>query len=334
MSGRALAFSDAEIIRMGREEFVPVAGDDWYQRRRQDAEGEFFRNVADQGPQKGEGGATRQGIYILTAGGKLLEWKNAGQNPQVMRDALQAGLRKWKHLPESERKPGAIQVGEPGKLDTAYVRTPPPGGLIVNVYTRALDRMNDLKLVDAECKPGAGDEASRDHLWLTEAEWKSLVPANAKTGDRFPLPAKIGERILRFHLVDNTRGEPPIWRREDIRSSELRLTVEAATAGEVRLRLEGSALLATDADVSKAGRGYDASMLGYLRYDAKQKRMDRVEVVVAGDHWGTGPYTRRYARPGKTPLGIAFELARGDSPADTVAPQAAREIGEYLGRRD
>ena len=40
-----------------------------YQRRRQDAEGEFFRKVADQGPRKGKGGATRQGIYCFTASG-------------------------------------------------------------------------------------------------------------------------------------------------------------------------------------------------------------------------------------------------------------------------
>ena len=48
-----LAFSDPEIIKLATEDFVPVTGDDWYQRRRQDAEGEFFRKVADQGPRKG-----------------------------------------------------------------------------------------------------------------------------------------------------------------------------------------------------------------------------------------------------------------------------------------
>src|SRR6478672_1245892 len=62
---------------MATEDFVPVTADDWYQRRRQDAEGEFFRKVADQGPRKGEGGSTRQGIYCLTAAGQLLNYKNA-----------------------------------------------------------------------------------------------------------------------------------------------------------------------------------------------------------------------------------------------------------------
>ena len=50
MAGRVSAFADREIIRLAAEDFVPVTADDWYQRRRQDAEGEFFRKVADQGP--------------------------------------------------------------------------------------------------------------------------------------------------------------------------------------------------------------------------------------------------------------------------------------------
>ena len=59
---------------MAQEQFVPVTADDWYQRRRQDAEGKFFRQVADQGPRKGQGGSTRQGIYVLTADGELGRW--------------------------------------------------------------------------------------------------------------------------------------------------------------------------------------------------------------------------------------------------------------------
>src|ERR1700687_2302710 len=100
---------------MAREEFVPIAADDWYQRRRQDAEGEFFRSVADQGPRKGAGGSTRQGIYVFTAGGKLLLYRNH-QDPDVMRSVLRQGLAAWKKLPEDQRKPGAVQVADAGRV--------------------------------------------------------------------------------------------------------------------------------------------------------------------------------------------------------------------------
>src|SRR5689334_2097487 len=116
---------------MATEDYIAVAADDWYQRRRSDAEGKFFRSVADQGPRKGEGGSTRQGIYCLTADGKLLAYKNAGQAPDVMREVLRQGLNAWKKLAEERRQPGAIKVDEAGKVDSNYSRTPPPRGLIV-----------------------------------------------------------------------------------------------------------------------------------------------------------------------------------------------------------
>jgi hypothetical protein len=348
VAGRALAFSDREIVRMAKEQYVAVACDDWYQRRREDAEGRFFKQVSDQSPQGGNGTGTRQGIYLLTASGKLLGYKNAGQNPGVMRDFIRSGLSKWGKLAEAERTPGAVKVGEPGKLDTMYARTPPENGLIVNVHARLLEHADAAGtsveglpkagsllggFADAQCKVGNGDEASRDHLWLTEAEWKSLIPKNAKVGERSPVPPAIVSRILRFHLIDNTRGEPPMWRREDVRKGEMSLVVESATPAKVTLRLEGVALLATDASVDKAKRGYDARLLGYIEYDPTKPRVTRFDVVAVGDHCGEGTFTRG-AREGRKPMGVAFELATGGKPGDLVPPQAAREVGAYFRAED
>lgn len=317
---------------MATDDYVPVAADDWYQRRRDDAEGKFIRSVADQGPRKGQGGSTRQGIYCFTADGKLLAYKNAGQAPDVMRETLRQGLRAWEKLPAESRKPGVVKVNDLEKIDARYTRTLPPGGLIVNVYTRILDRGDEGKLCKGTCKTLGGDAAARDHLWLTEADWKALVPSDAKQGDRIPFPPRVAERILRFHLIDNTRGEPPMWRREDIRSQDLRLTVEEVTTASVKLRLEGAAVLATQADTAKADRGFDVRLLGHVQFDRTKKAIDRFDVVAVGEHWGQGTYTGG-ARPGRQPLGVAFELSLGKSAADLVPPQAAREIEVYLGRR-
>lgn len=316
---------------MGTEEYVAVAGDDWYQRRRQDAEGEFFRSVADQGPRKGRGGSTRQGIYCLTADGLLLAYKNAGQAPDVMRDVLQDGLEKWQKLPESRRRPAAVKIPPHGPVDERYNRTPPENGLIVNVFTRALDRKEGGELADADCQTGRGDEAARDHLWLTEAEWRSLVPAEPRVGETVPLPQRIAGRIVRFHLVDNTRGEPPHWRSDEIRSSRLNLTVVKTSPAGTELRLDGSALLSSEADAENSKRGYDVRLDGLIRYNAGEDRIDRFDLVAIGEHWGAGPYTRRNVRPGRTPLGIAFELAEENAASNAVPPQAARNLHEYFG---
>ena len=324
-----LAFSDPEILRMAREEYVPVACDDWYQRRREDDEGRFFRSVADQGPRKGAGGSTRQGIYCLTASGKLLAYKNA-QDANVMREVLRQGLEKWRHLPASERRPGGNEYPGLDRPDERYVRTPPPGGLVVNVYTRILDRDGKDDLCRGTCSFTGGDQAARDHLWLTQADWQTLVRAGTKKGQRFPMRRPLADRLLRFHLVDNTRGEPGPWRPEDVRKAELTWTVENATPTSLQLRLDGSALLATDADTEKARRGYDVRLLGFLHYDREKAVVDRFDLVAVGDHWGRSTYTPG-ERPGRKPLGVAFELRRGNDPADLLPPQGARWLPGYLG---
>lgn len=324
-----LAFSDRDVIRMATEDYVSVAADDWYQRRRNDAEGAFFRKVADQGPRKGQGGSTRQGIYCLTPDGTLLAYRNA-QDADVMRAVLRQGLRAWQKLPQERRRPGAVKVGAEGTLDTRYARRPPTGSFVVKVFTRILDRA-DGKYVRGTCEVRGGEKAARDHLWITASEAKALVPAEPKKGQSFPLPAPLVERILRFHLIDNTRGEPPMWRPEDIRSQKLTLTVTEVTPTTVRLRLEGTALLATDADAARAKRGFEVRLLGEIHGDRARGALTRFDVVAIGDHWGEGTFTRN-ARPGRQPLGVAFELAPMPTPADLVPPQAAREIGAYLGR--
>ncbi|HZY88248.1 MAG TPA: hypothetical protein VFE78_25655 [Gemmataceae bacterium] len=331
MAGRALAFSDAEILRMAREDYVPVACDDWYQRRREDDEGRFFRSVADQGPMRGAGGSTRQGIYCLTASGKLLAYKNA-QGADVMREVLRQGLAKWRQLPASERRPGAYKYPSLAKPDERYVRTPPSGGLIVNVSTRILDHDEKDGLCRATCTFTGGDQAARDHLWLTKADWQTLVRGAPRKGSRFPMPRPLADRLLRFHLVDITRGEPDSWRPEDVRKADLTWTAEEATPTSLLLRLDGSALLATDADPDRAGRGYDMRLLGYLHYDRAKGIVDRFDLLAVGDHWGASTFTPG-ARPGRKPLGVAFELRRGNDPADLLPPQGARWLPGYLGAR-
>jgi hypothetical protein len=328
VAGRALTFADPVVLRMAREDFVAVAADDWYQRRRQDEEGEFFRKVADQGPRKGQGGATRQGIYVLTADGRLLAYRNH-HDPSVMRAVLQQGLKEWQKLPEEKRRAGTIKVGEPAKVDAAYARVAPKGGLILNVFTRILDHNDKNELCHGTCQFPGGDRAARDHLWLTAEEWKALIPANPRQGDTLTVSDRLAKRLGRFHLVDNTRGEPPHWSREQVRSGSLKLTVEEANRDKVRLKIEGSYLLATSADSAKAERGFDVRVLGYIQVDAAKQAIERFDVVAVGEHWGEGPFTRR-ARPGRTPLGVAIELARGDSAADRVPPQAARSLQAYL----
>jgi hypothetical protein len=324
-------FADPDVIKMATTEFVPVCTDDWYTRRRQDSEGEFFRKMADAAGKKGENGATRQGIYVFTADGTVLGYKNAGQDAEVMKKVFRDALFKFDKLPEGKRKAGAVSVPDHGRLDPRYTRTPPTGGLIVRVNARILEEKNG-NYSAGQCEFTGGDMASRDFLWLTKAEVKQLAPAKAEVGQSYPMPTKIATRLARYHLNDNTRGEPNFWAADHLRKNEWTLTVTKVTDDGVELRLDGGVLLATQADPTDADRGYEGKARGVLRWVPKKGTFDQFDVAVIGSHWGDGTFTKRGVRPGKSPLGFALSLADPSKPGETIAPQAIRNEGEYWGQ--
>lgn len=328
--GRVSTFADPDVIKMATEQFVPVCTDDWYTRRRQDAEGEFFRKMATAAGRKGEGGATRQGIYTFAADGTVLGYKNAGQDAEAMKKVFRDALAKFDALADGQKKPGAIKVPDHGKLDPKYTRQLPADGLVVRVNARILDKKGD-EFTTGTCEMTGGDKASRDFLWLTKVEMKSLVPANTDVGATLEVPAGVVTRIARFHLLDNTRGEPAYWKKTEVRAATLTLTVTKSSADAVEMRLDGVVRASTHADPSKAERGFEGKLRGKLRWVPAKGAFDLFDVAVLGEHWGEAAHTRQ-ARPGRTPLGFAFTLADLSKPGNTIPPQGARDEGPYWGR--
>ncbi len=335
-------FANEYVIKFVNENFIPVAGDDWYQRQRDDPVGKFFRAVAKQGPRGGASDDTNQGVYCFTASGKLLWFGNSanvGQNLAAYRQAVFA----FRRLPAEEREPGAVKVPplDEKKVDEQFTRKLPEGAIAVRVFARALERDENGKCSACEIKSNnakakVGLLSSLDHMWIPAEEWRKLIPREAKPGDKITMPQAISMRIARYHLIDNTRGEPDMWKAEHVRKNEISLTVVEATPDVLKLRLDGNVLLstsdeipATSAEVQRGERGYDVALLGGIQVDRKTTAITKFNVVALGDHWGTSRYTGQ-PRPGKTPLGIAFELADGKQAADVVPPQASRKWEEYL----
>jgi hypothetical protein len=136
-------------------------------------------------------------------------------------------------------------------------------------------------------------------------------------------------RLLRFHLVDNTRGEPPFWGIKDIRRQNVRATVSEVSADVLTLQVAGDVLLATAPDPAQAKIGFEASLQGTLRLDRAKGTLAAFDLIAVGEHWGQGPFTPN-PRPGRAPLGILFSLTTGESGVDVVPPQGAREWNGYL----
>jgi hypothetical protein len=262
-------------------------------------------------------------FVLATPGGKKLA---GGNGSGGARAALKDGLAKWILLADKERR--ALPAGKAIVPPEAARCTPPPGGLVLRSYVRNLkaglggsvSRISREDLKDRKLYPGwhpVYTEPAHFAVWLTAAERKALVPERPRVGDIVPIPDAVQKRLLRYHLVNGSFGLPGAWRLEDIRSSKLTLKV-SKTKPTWELRLDGSALLASDADPKKAKRGYDVRLLGKIEIDPTTKAFKRFDVVALGDYWGGDYEGHRFARPGRTPLGISFELVKGDRAVDRV----------------
>jgi hypothetical protein len=324
VAGRAFAFADPEVLHLAKTAFLPACADDWYQRRRTDAEGRFWKRITAQSPRSADA-PTHQGIYVLTADGELLAFKNAGQSAAATREQLAYGLRKWNDLPDARRKPGSITIPDHGPLDPIFSRTPPEGGAIVRVHTRILDRAG-VGYRKGTCDTPGADRAARDFLWLTADDVKSLTSLPAIVGHEAELATPIIDRLVRFHLVDNTRGEPEFWTRADVHEQSFRMFVTKIAADGTEMRLDGEAHLDSD-----HFRGYEARLFGRIRI-GPNRSIERFDLVAIGDHWGAGAFTKG-ERPGRSLLGISFELVDPAIPTNRIAPQAARNPAEYFGNR-
>lgn len=296
MLDRASTFSQPEIVALLRSDFVPVAIDQAYQRRQQDAEGDFYRKIANQGPRPADGGTT-QGRYVAESDGTLLGYNNNRDSERLLRLMRESLARP---------RPEGVAALEAGKKDARFSPAPPADGLVVRVHSLVLGGYPEtedpwLKIF----QEGMG----RDNLWIRGDEHEAL-----RGGE---LPDSLVVRLARFHLVDNTRGEPPMWKTDEIRERSLEFR-DGRLSGRIHI-------VAAD-----GSREFRADLLGFVESDGEGGPVTRFDLVAKGSFRGESRLTRN-APPGEFPFAVSFRLADGSDPADSIPPQGSRGwIDGYL----
>lgn len=309
----------------------------------QDSEAEFLRS-ADCVTKTAAGS-----VYIVTAGGKNFGYCSLIPDGKSFQASLESKLKLWTAIPETERRPIVTLVGAKGPSDPKRAaQTPPAGCLILRVYNRHFgrDAKGELRYTVAEDYiPSIRNSAARfaepanDYLWVTEVEWKSLLPTNPRKNQDVPVPATLAARLLRHHL-DPARGfgESENFARVPLTSGQFTLVVEQASAKEIRLRLEGHANLKVNRGDGYQQGGpisYTPDLLGYVVFDRSEKNVTRFDLIALGDVKGRPLNENNMGeRPGASPLGVAFELVANPTPADLLFPRGARDdAARYLGTK-
>jgi hypothetical protein len=286
---RESTFADETIVTLLKEKFIPVAIDQWFTRRQQDTEGDFWRQLAGQSP-RNDFEQTTQGLFIADASGKLIAFNN-NRGPERVRNQLLEAIKDYRH-------PVDAKPIERETVDPRFATKLPDGAIVVRVAARVEAGYQETSDKFRKIFQNA---TSRDNLWITADEIAELQQ------DRFP--EDLARRIERFHLLDNTRGEPSAWSNGDIQSSKWTIT-----AGEIR----GTAKL----ESKDSKRGFEPEITGELTFDDSGK-VKSLHMIARGNYWGSSAYTLE-APSGKFPLVVSFTLADGKDIADPLPPHASR----------
>jgi hypothetical protein len=230
---------------------------------------------------------------------------NGANNPFAPK-RLRAVLKKFRQLPPEKRTATIKEL--PGSWRGKAEPNPPAGGLILKQYRRVVHKDAAGKL--------HRQELHHDSLWMTQAEWQSLVPKQPRVGDSFTVPKFLVTRIGRHHaqIVNPSTS----LRINAAPKPTLTLTVEDASPDQLCLRLHGS-FQVTEYQHPLTNGIIDYQVCGCLHYDVKKKTFSRFEMAALGDV----TKMRKDTLPpkGRTLVaGLLFELSPGKTPWERTPP--------------
>lgn len=246
-------------------------------------------------------GLTSQGFYVAGADGTCYGFNN-NRTVDRVREFMNAALSSYAGKP-----PKDVRIGEPVRGDCGPL--PPKGAAVIDVYARI------VPLPDGAS--AANRAVGRDTLWIETEELRAMAACD---GD-MELPAALAARIARFHLVDNVRGEPDMWKPADVRRARFVLRPRDAERG--LFALHGDFELRRGDD----SRGMIGTISGEAAFDKARERLTTFRAHAKATAWGAGTWTPD-PPAGRFPMEFAFVLRDDDSRA-LVAPQAAACGEEY-----
>jgi hypothetical protein len=288
--------------------FVPVALDTYFRGARDELE--FCKAI----------GAGGNHVVAATAGGRILA---AEAGLRLRRRELEPALEEFRALPEAERRP-ALPSAEGVPPPERPVPVPPKNGLILRGYCAYLR-------ADAEGRPARltryyyeenpdrwAAETQSDTIWLTEEEWKGLVPADPAPGAKVEVPEGLRRRFFCTLGIDYMEGSV-----NSLPEREGSLTLTRLETGD--LRIDGFARLGEPFDEEarrrKNSRGCEIRVVGLARAGADGFR--RFDLAGVGRAWGCKmDYVSREVRGGEHPwmYGIALERVAGETPMERIPP--------------
>ena len=295
------------------KQFIPTTDEVWRLQGVVDRDALMFQEMANKGHYRKVGGS-RQGIYVCSPGGELLSSVNS-LNPDIVLEVIQRGLDTWDQLPRSKRNlPEDFTKNIEHRWEDSY----PENGLILK-GTKA-----DL-LSDPPKFSKRGDRWNIDYIWFNKSEAKKWIPKNYKKGETIECPKIIKDRLFRFHLVDNVRGQTLPFAPQEIKKSKLQVEIVDVENLELKINITGSSLavakgpwLLGENDWTPnhiLDHSMETNVFGTAIYSIIEEKFKNFELVIIGKWNGKTQNNGRKFGPNSGHIGIVYDIN-----ADRIAP--------------
>jgi hypothetical protein len=257
-------------------------------------------------------GTTAQGFYVVGADGSGYGFNN-NRDPQRVDRFMSRGIEQFReHPPANTDVPESIRTAP-------FSRAPDPSTSVIRVFSRIRPLPPGADVLNA----GVG----RDHLWILAGEVREILSAGNKVGRAFAMPSTLVARLVRFHLVDNVRGEPDMWAPDEVGKAAFTAWLTEKTPTTGTFTFSGTFAQQT-ADGRRGGEG---KIEGVFDVDPRTAKIVRFRAYSEGEAWGAGHFTGN-APQGRFPLVIAMVEA-ADSVAKAVPPQGILWGEQYFTSR-
>lgn len=299
-------WTDERIIRLASD-FVPVADEVFRLQSHTDPESRFFQSIADNGHYRGKGG-TRQGIYICTPNGKLLDSVNS-LDADVVLKLMRNGLTTWRSLHQAKKLPPPVERFTPKyRWEFNY----PENGLVLTSVSRDLDSTGGEF-------PTRTPFWNRDHVWFTSGEASMWLPNECIVGARHSVPQEIGMRLARLHLVDDVRGQTIPYAPQEVRTAQFKTEILSKSASRLYIRISGHTEAQSDGSwllpesiwipQHEHPHGLRTDLLGRAVFDLESQSFVEFELFARAEWSGRTQFNGRKSDDAHGLIGFMFTLA-------------------------
>jgi hypothetical protein len=245
-------------------------------------------------------GDTAQGFYVIGADGKFYGWKNVHYAPEVLK-FIDTALEAFRRNP-----PAPIHLTEE-QMTASFSRTPESSTSVVQVFTR-------ISPPPAGCDD-LNRSVGRDYMWIYGDDVHALLSA-CDSADSFILPRNLVARLVRFHLIDNVRGEPDEWESKDVKQADFTAKFIGQDTLAKHVEFKGEYRQETD----NHRRGQQGTLYGKFDIVTATRKIEHFRAYGQATAWGESRFTPG-APKGKFALVTAM-ISANDRTADVIAPHA------------